>query len=242
VQGALEDLPISLDEALTIFAARGGDPDRAGKRHPLDTLLWSAERPGEPSWSSAFGTGRPGWHIECVAIALSTLTGQSWNDPKNGTSISLQGGGSDLRFPHHYMTNVQARAITGKDFATIYLHTGMIFWQGEKMSKSLGNLVFVSKLREAGWSGNEIRLALINRDYRADLNWEMRLLEDARSSLERIRSALSREEVAPTHEVVLKIRESLSNDLDVKSFGSVSRYCPLNPRVATKKSFHFASD
>jgi L-cysteine:1D-myo-inositol 2-amino-2-deoxy-alpha-D-glucopyranoside ligase len=217
VQGALEDLPISLDEALTIFAARGGDPDRAGKRHPLDTLLWSAERPGEPSWSSAFGTGRPGWHIECVAIALSTLTGQSWSDPKSGTSISLQGGGSDLRFPHHYMTNVQARAITGKDFATIYLHTGMIFWQGEKMSKSLGNLVFVSKLREAGWSGNEIRLALINRDYRADLNWEMRLLEDARSSLERIRSALSREEVAPTHEVVLKIRESISNDLDVKS-------------------------
>jgi L-cysteine:1D-myo-inositol 2-amino-2-deoxy-alpha-D-glucopyranoside ligase len=93
----------------------------------------------------------------------------------------------------------------------------MIFWQGEKMSKSLGNLVFVSKLREAGWSGNEIRLALINRDYRADLNWEMRLLEGARSSLERIRSALSREEVAPTHEVVLKIRQSISNDLDVKS-------------------------
>lgn len=217
VQGALEDLPISLGEALTIFAARGGDPDRAGKRHPLDTLLWSAERPGEPSWSSAFGTGRPGWHIECVAIALSTLTEQTWCDPKSGTSISLQGGGSDLRFPHHYMTNVQARAITGKDFANIYLHTGMIFWQGEKMSKSLGNLVFVSKLREAGWSGNEIRLALINRDYRADLNWEMRLLEDARSSLERIRSALSREEVAPTHEVVLKIRESISNDLDVKS-------------------------
>jgi L-cysteine:1D-myo-inositol 2-amino-2-deoxy-alpha-D-glucopyranoside ligase len=220
VQDALENLPIALGEALTIFASRGGDPDRAGKRHPLDTLIWSSKRPGEPSWSSSFGTGRPGWHIECVAIALSTLTGQTWSDPKSVTSISLQGGGSDLRFPHHYMTNVQARAITGKSFANIYLHTGMIAWQGEKMSKSLGNLVFVSKLREAGWGGNEIRLALINRDYRADLNWEMRLLDDARSTLVRIHSALSREEVAPTHEVVLKIRESLADNLDVK--GAIS--------------------
>jgi L-cysteine:1D-myo-inositol 2-amino-2-deoxy-alpha-D-glucopyranoside ligase len=151
---------------------------------------------------------------------LSTLTGQTWSDPKSVTSISLQGGGSDLRFPHHYMTNVQARAITGKSFANIYLHTGMIAWQGEKMSKSLGNLVFVSKLREAGWGGNEIRLALINRDYRADMNWEMRLLDDARSTLVRIHSALSREEVAPTHEVVLKIRESLADNLDVK--GAIS--------------------
>lgn len=149
VPGALANLPISLDDALTIFAARGGDPGRAGKRHPLDTLIWSAHRPGEPSWESPFGAGRPGWHIECVAIALDTLTGKPWGKAERGTSISLQGGGSDLRFPHHYMTSVQARAITGRKFAKIYLHTGMIAWQGEKMSKSLGNLVFVSKLREA---------------------------------------------------------------------------------------------
>lgn len=226
IQGALENLPVALNEALNIFAARGGDPARAGKRHPLDTLIWSAERPGEPSWQSPFGNGRPGWHIECVAIALETLTGKPSSDKESSTSISLQGGGSDLRFPHHYMTSVQARAITNKSFAKIYLHTGMIAWQGEKMSKSLGNLVFVSKLREAGWSGNEIRFALINRDYRADLNWEMRLLEESRANLHRINSALSREEVAPTHNVVLQIRDSISDDLNVKgAIASVLEWC-----------------
>lgn len=226
IQGALENLPVAIDEALNIFASRGGDPGRAGKRHPLDTLIWSAERPGEPSWQSPFGNGRPGWHIECVAIALETLTGQPSSDRESSASISLQGGGSDLRFPHHYMTSVQARAITNKSFAKIYLHTGMIAWQGEKMSKSLGNLVFVSKLREAGWSGNEIRFALINRDYRADLNWEMGILEEARTNLHRINSALSREEVAPTHNVVAKIRDSISNDLNVEgAIASVLDWC-----------------
>ena len=226
IQGALEELPISVNEAIDIFSARGGDPGRAGKRHPLDTLIWSAERPGEPSWQSPFGNGRPGWHIECVAIALQTLTAQSWSDKESSTSISLQGGGSDLRFPHHYMTSVQARAITKKAFAKIYLHTGMISWQGEKMSKSLGNLVFVSKLREDGWSGNEIRFALINRDYRSDLNWEMRMLEESRANINRINSALSREEVAPTHNVVVKIRDSLSDDLNVQgAIASVLDWC-----------------
>jgi L-cysteine:1D-myo-inositol 2-amino-2-deoxy-alpha-D-glucopyranoside ligase len=226
IQGALENLPVAIDEALNIFAARGGDPGRAGKRHPLDTLIWSVERPGEPSWQSPFGNGRPGWHIECVAIALETLTGQPSSNKESSASISLQGGGSDLRFPHHYMTSVQARAITNKSFAKIYLHTGMIAWQGEKMSKSLGNLVFVSKLREAGWSGNEIRFALINRDYRADLNWEMGILEQARTNLHRINSALSREEVAPTHNVVAKIRDSISNDLNVEgAIASVLDWC-----------------
>lgn len=226
IQGALEELPISINEAIDIFASRGGDPGRAGKRHPLDTLIWSTERPGEPSWQSPFGNGRPGWHIECVAIALQTLTAQSWSDKESSTSISLQGGGSDLRFPHHYMTSVQARAITNKAFAKIYLHTGMISWQGEKMSKSLGNLVFVSKLREVGWSGNEIRFALINRDYRADLNWEMRMLEESRANLHRIISALSREEVASTHNVVVKIRDSISDDLNVQgAIASVLDWC-----------------
>jgi len=234
VQGALENLPVAIDEALNIFAARGGDPGRAGKRHPLDTLIWSVERPGEPSWESPFGNGRPGWHIECVAIALETLTGQPSSVRESSSSISLQGGGSDLRFPHHYMTSVQARAITNRSFAKIYLHTGMIAWQGEKMSKSLGNLVFVSKLREAGWSGNEIRFALINRDYRVDLNWEMRMLEEARANLHRINSALSREEVAPTRYVVSKIRDSISNDLNVEgAIASVLDWCSKTELGAT---------
>ena len=215
IPGALENLPLSRDEAIKIFAARGGDPDREGKHNPLDTLIWSAAKVNEPSWPSPFGEGRPGWHIECVAIALSTLTNQAWSDVALPTSIHLQGGGSDLRFPHHYMTSVQASVITGKPFASLYLHTGMISWQGEKMSKSLGNLVFVSKLRQQGWSGNEIRFALINRDYRADFAWEMSLLDQARTELTRINSALSREEVAPSAGVVIEIREAIANDLDV---------------------------
>ena len=226
VSGALENLPIPIDEAIKIFASRGGDPDRVGKRHPLDTLIWLGGRPGEPSWSSEFGEGRPGWHIECVAIALSTLSGGDSHSANVHSSITLQGGGSDLRFPHHYMTSVQASVITGKRFADIYVHTGMISWQGEKMSKSLGNLVFVSKLREEGWSGNEIRWALIKRNYREDFAWESSLLSDARRDLLRINSALSREEVAPTAEVVETLRLALSQDLDVeRAIEAIIKWC-----------------
>lgn len=226
VPGAIENLPISVDEAIRIFSTRGGDPERVGKRHPLDTLIWSAARPGEPSWSSTFGSGRPGWHIECVAIALSTLSGKSWNPASARSAITLQGGGSDLRFPHHYMTSVQAQVITGKTFADLYVHTGMISWQGEKMSKSLGNLVFVSKLRSEGWSGNEIRWALIKRRYREDFDWQTSYLLSAREELSRINSALSREEVAPTEEVVREIQLALSRDLDVEgAIGAITGWC-----------------
>lgn len=226
VDGALENLPIPIDEAIKIFASRGGDPDRAGKHHPLDTLIWLGGRPGEPSWPSEFGEGRPGWHIECVAIALSTLSGRNSYSATTQSSITLQGGGSDLRFPHHYMTSVQASVITGMRFADIYVHTGMISWQGEKMSKSLGNLVFVSKLREEGWSGNEIRWALIKRNYREDFAWESSLLSDARRDLLRINSALSREEVAPTAEVVETLRLALSQDLDVeRAIEAIIKWC-----------------
>lgn len=226
VDGALDNLPIPHDEAIKIFAARGGDPDRAGKRHPLDTLIWLAERPDEPSWFSKFGNGRPGWHIECVAIALSTLSADNSQQGTARSSIVLQGGGNDLRFPHHYMTSIQAKVITGKDFAESYVHTGMISWQGEKMSKSLGNLVFVSKLREEGWTGNEIRWALIKRNYREDFAWNTSLLTQARQELSRINSALSREEVAPTEEVVDSIRLALSQDLDVeRAIARINEWC-----------------
>ena len=225
VPGALEGLPMPIDEAIKIFQARGGDPSREGKRHPLDTLIWSAEKPGEPSWQSQFGPGRPGWHIECVAIALNTLTSSEIGE-ESQFSLTLQGGGSDLRFPHHYMTNVQSRAITGREFARAYLHTGMISWQGEKMSKSLGNLVFVSKLREQGWSGNEIRFALINRHLTDDFDWEIRHLESARNALARISSALSREEVAPTEAVVREIQLALSEGLDVpRAINAIFQWC-----------------
>lgn len=229
VEGALENLPCELKEAISTFSQRGGDPDRIGKRHPLDTLIWLRQRPNEPSWSSEIGMGRPGWHIECVAIALSTL------DSNQATSsITLQGGGSDLRFPHHYMTAVQARAMTGKPFAAVYAHSGMIEWQGEKMSKSKGNLVFVSKLLKSGWLGEEIRLALINRDYAKDFAWDEKYLHEARGFLYRIGAALSREDVAPTSYYVQEMVDSLASNLDIpRALASVAKWCEATERGET---------
>ena len=127
----------SEDEAIAIFAERGGDPDRPGKKAPLDCLVWRHARAGEPSWDSALGAGRPGWHIECTAIALDRL----------GAGFDVQAGGSDLIFPHHEMCAAQGRVATDQPFAQAYLHSGMVGLDGEKMSKSKGNLVFVSSLR-----------------------------------------------------------------------------------------------
>lgn len=210
IPGALENLPLPIDEAIKIFEERGGDPNREGKKHPLDTLLWLGKKDDEPSWEASFGIGRPGWHIECVAIALSTLDRSG-----DSSCITLQGGGSDLRFPHHYMTGVQVRALTGREFASAYVHTGMIGWEGAKMSKSLGNLLFVSKLLASGWSANELRLALINRNYRADLDWREASLVEARATLERLSSNLAREEVAPTNPAIQAIALAISSDLDI---------------------------
>lgn len=226
IEGALSQLPCSLEEAISIFAERGGDPKRTGKVHPLDTLIWMKARTGEPSWPSSFGQGRPGWHIECVALALATLASDS-----NESSITLQGGGSDLRFPHHYMTGVQARAITKKLFASIYSHAGMIEWQGEKMSKSKGNLVFVSKLLESGWRGEEIRYALINRNYAENFAWQEEYLKRAKIELSRINAALAREEVAPTSGFIQTMVNALANDLDVPSaLMAIRNWCEASER------------
>ena len=127
------------EEQVRLFAERGGDPDRPGKRDPLDSLLWRAARPGEPAWESEFGPGRPGWHVECAAIALQYL----------GLGFDIQAGGSDLIFPHHEMCASQAQVAIGDwPFARMYAHAGMVGFDGHKMSKSLGNLVFVSVLLE----------------------------------------------------------------------------------------------
>jgi L-cysteine:1D-myo-inositol 2-amino-2-deoxy-alpha-D-glucopyranoside ligase len=172
------------------------------------------------------GRGRPGWHIECVALALETLS-------KNvePTSITLQGGGSDLRFPHHYMTGVQARAITNKPFALVYAHAGMIQWQGEKMSKSKGNLVFVSSLLESGWRGEEIRLALINRNYAQDFEWKESFLHKARTDLARIAAALSREQVAQTSSYIQLMVDAISNNLAIPSaIAAINNWCEATER------------
>jgi L-cysteine:1D-myo-inositol 2-amino-2-deoxy-alpha-D-glucopyranoside ligase len=220
VDGAIENLPLALDQALKIFAERGGDPARVGKRHALDPLLWKARKGDDPFWNAPFGQGRPGWHIECTAIALRNL-------PKaSSTSITLQAGGNDLMFPHHYMTALQARALTGVEFASCYCHAGMIGLDGEKMSKSRGNLVFVSKLRQEGVSPALIRIALFSGRYCAYRMWSRELVEDAGKILARLLSALSRQEVAPTFEVVQEIVNAISDDLNTpKVFDLLNSWC-----------------
>ena len=216
----LMNLPLPLSQAISVFKERGGDPDRTGKRHPLDALLWRRSNSGEPEWSTPFGAGRPGWHIECVALALSYLPAS------NNSSITLQGGGADLIFPHHYMSAIQACALNNKPFASIYAHCGMIGLDGEKMSKSRGNLVFVSKLLQAGHQPEAIRMALLSRHYRSDLMWEDKLLKEAEIRINRIRSAMAREEVAPTDGVIDAIVNALSNDLDtVAALRIIDQWC-----------------
>ena len=201
---------LSQSQMIEIFSQRGGDPQRKGKQDPLDALLWLAQRPNEPGWESGYGVGRPGWHIECCAIALGYLD----IDPREDTSIDIQGGGSDLIFPHHEMSAAQGKAINGMEFAANYVHAGMIGLDGEKMSKSKGNLVFVSRLLNAGVDPMAIRIALMSHHYRQDHMWQESDLNIAQEFLDSLRIALSRMEVAPTDEVIDEIVVALSQDID----------------------------
>jgi L-cysteine:1D-myo-inositol 2-amino-2-deoxy-alpha-D-glucopyranoside ligase len=201
---------LSESEMLEIFSQRGGDPVRPGKRDPLDALLWLAQRTGEPGWEGKYGIGRPGWHIECCAIALGYLD----IDPKERTSIDIQGGGSDLIFPHHEMSAAQGKAMNGKEFAENYVHAGMIGLDGEKMSKSKGNLIFVSHLLKDGVDPMAIRIALMSHHYREDHMWQPDELRSAQEFLDELRIALSRMEVAPTDQVIKEIVAALSKDID----------------------------
>ena len=195
---------LSIDEMIEIFAQRGGDPTLVGKRNKLDCLLWRAHREGEPSWDSPFGAGRPGWHIECTAIAVEYL----------GSSITIQGGGSDLIFPHHEMCAAQGEVMNNATFAQYFMHTGMIGYQGEKMSKSKGNLVFVSKLREAGIDAMAIRLALLANHYRSDREWDDALLQNATERLDRWRKGFAKPEGPEIEETISGVVDALNNDLD----------------------------
>jgi L-cysteine:1D-myo-inositol 2-amino-2-deoxy-alpha-D-glucopyranoside ligase len=193
-----------------IFSQRGGDPTLAGKIDPLDCLVWMAKRESEPGWPSVHGVGRPGWHIECTAIALKYLA----PDDADETCIDIQGGGSDLIFPHHEMCASQAKVLTGKDLASTYVHAAMIGLDGEKMSKSKGNLVFVSKLINSGTDPMVIRFALMSQHYRLDRMWTGELLEAATKRVVNIRKALRAPSVAPTKPVIEKIVLALSDDLN----------------------------
>jgi len=215
ISSFLGGLPVSENEALEIFSQRGGDPARPGKRHPLDPVLWWAHKNDEPGWPSSHGYGRPGWHIECVVIALRYLLGPSYlTSNSREFSITLQGGGSDLIFPHHFMSSAQATALLGQPFAAHYLHTGMIGLDGEKMSKSKGNLVFVSKLISEGVDPLSIRYALMMDSYQSDREWSDARLTRASSSIETARLALSKEYVLPTQSVRSAIINAMSQNLD----------------------------
>ncbi len=190
---------------LRLFAERGGDPQRGGKRDPLDSLLWRGRRPGEPYWNSPLGPGRPGWHIECSVIALNRL----------GMSFDVQGGGSDLVFPHHEHSAAHAEALTGTaPFARHYVHAGMIGLDGEKMSKSRGNLVLVSKLRAAHVDPMAVRLALLDGHYRADREWTGGRLPAAEARLGRWRAAITLDATPPADALLTQVREALADDLD----------------------------
>lgn len=188
-----------------VFGDRGGDPDRAGKRHPLDALLWRMARDGEPSWESELGAGRSGWHVECAAIALNRL----------GEQYDLQGGGSDLAFPHHEFGSAHAEALTGAHpLARHYCHAGMIGLDGEKMSKSKGNLVFVSRLRADRVDSMAVRLALMSGHWRADRSWTSELLTEGQARLHRWREAVALDAAPDPGATITRLRTHLADDLD----------------------------
>ena len=193
------------DEMLAVFGDRGGDPDRPGKKDRFDCLLWQLERPGEPAWDSIHGRGRPGWHVECSAIALHHL----------GEEFDVQGGGSDLVFPHHEMSASEAQAaFDGLRFARSYVHAGMVGYEGEKMSKSKGNLVLVSRLREDGVDPMAIRLALLAHHYRTDWEWTDADLAAGEERLAAWRTAVPSASREQAEELVRGVRAALADDLD----------------------------
>ncbi len=197
------------EEMLSVYAERGGDPDRPGKRDVLDPLLWRAERPGEPSWDLAgLGPGRPGWHIECTAISRDRL----------GIPFDVQGGGTDLVFPHHEMSATQGEALTGDPvFARAYVHQAMVGYEGHKMSKSRGNLVLVSRLRASGVDPMAVRLLLLAQRHRVDWEYTDALLEEAERRLDLWQRAVHAPAGAPGLPVVEAVRDALRDDLDSPS-------------------------
>ena len=166
------------DQMLRLARARGGNPDDPHRRDPLDFVLWQPSLPDEPAWRAPFGVGRPGWHIECSAMATQEL----------GPTIDLHGGGTDLIFPHHECEIAQSEAITGQPFVRHWLHSAMVAYEGEKMSKSLGNLVFVSDLLEVA-DPRAIRLALMHHHYRSGFEWHDTDIQDGTALLHRLLAA-----------------------------------------------------
>ncbi|MFK0038408.1 cysteine--1-D-myo-inosityl 2-amino-2-deoxy-alpha-D-glucopyranoside ligase [Paenarthrobacter sp. NPDC090517] len=215
-------------EMLELFAERGGDPARAGKRHALDPLLWRVARDGEPSWPGAtLGDGRPGWHIECTVIAQKYLP----------APFTVQGGGSDLVFPHHEMGAGHAYSLSGVPLARHYSHAGMVGLDGEKMSKSKGNLVLVSKLRAAGEEPAAIRLAILAHHYRSDWSWTDAEFAEAKDRLTQWRAALDCAPAGSAAGLISAMRDELANDLNAPgAIAAVDSWAKEAIRTAAEKS------
>ena len=211
------------EEMAALSAERGGDPDRPGKRNPLDPLLWRAARTSEPAWSGdGIPAGRPGWHVECVAIALRDL----------GVAFDVQGGGSDLAFPHHEMGASHSHAVGARPYAQLYAHAGMVGLDGEKMSKSKGNLVFVHRLVEQGTPAPVVRLALLAHHYRADWAFDDGVVPGAAARYTRWRAAVSHEGGPDATAVLAEVRSALADDLDApRALTAVDAWCAEQERT-----------
>lgn len=192
----------SQEEMIHLARQRGGNVDDPQKRHPLDFVLWHPSADDEPSWDTTWGAGRPGWHIECSALALREL----------GTTIDLHGGGSDLIFPHHECERAQSEAATGEPFVKHWMHVAMVFKDGEKMSKSLGNLVFVDQLRTQ-WDPRSIRMAVIEHHYRNEWQWDEELMPRNHRRLLAWKESVG----GAASDVLDVVRQHLDNDLDTPS-------------------------
>ncbi|MHA7275645.1 cysteine--1-D-myo-inosityl 2-amino-2-deoxy-alpha-D-glucopyranoside ligase [Arthrobacter sp. Hz1] len=209
------------DEMTGLFAERGGDPTRPGKKHPMDPLLWRVARAGEPDWDgNTLGRGRPGWHIECAVIAQRFLD----------LPFTVQAGGSDLVFPHHEMSAAHAEAATGTPLARHYSHAGMVGLDGEKMSKSRGNLILVSTLRRDGVDPAAIRLAILNHHYRSDWSWTDKVIPRAQDQLSSWRLALGSATKESAAALTAELRAALVNDLDAPAaVAAVDRWAAAAP-------------
>jgi L-cysteine:1D-myo-inositol 2-amino-2-deoxy-alpha-D-glucopyranoside ligase len=195
---------LARDEMVELFRERGGDPERPGKQDPLDCIVWMLQREGEPGWESEFGAGRPGWHVECAAIARTHL----------GLAFDVQGGGTDLVFPHHEMSAGEVQVVhPGTPFAKGYAHQGMVGLGGHKMSKSRGNLVLVSRLRADGVDPRTIRLVLLTHHYRNDWEWTDDQLAVATKRLDQWLDAIERGG-PDAAETARAVRAAMADDLD----------------------------
>ncbi len=199
--GALSQYP--RDQMVRLARARGGNPDDPHRRDPLDFVLWQPSLADEPAWRAPFGVGRPGWHIECSAMSMQEL----------GPTLDIHGGGTDLIFPHHECEVAQSEALTGKPFVRHWLHSAMVAYEGEKMSKSLGNLVFISDLLKVA-DPRAIRLALMHHHYRSGFEWHDTDIQDGNALLHRLAAAAQRSAGPDPTPFARQVRAAIDQDLD----------------------------